>query len=111
MAFASLLIIRHLISQAHGQIPEPHHADVDPWLDHSVFGIETLIGPGLLRISKAELISEFDWWKGPVLKHNLKEAHPRWPGKRVMQQHYFCGSVIYAITSFLYASRASFSFP
>lgn len=31
------------------QIPSPYYAEVDPWLDHSVFGIETLIGPGLLR--------------------------------------------------------------
>ncbi len=32
-----------------GQIPNPYYAKVDPWLDHSVFGVETLIGPGLLK--------------------------------------------------------------
>jgi len=30
-------------------IPSPYYAKVDPWLDHSIFGIETLIGSGILR--------------------------------------------------------------
>lgn len=30
-------------------IPCPYYAKVDPWLDHSIFGIETLIGSGILR--------------------------------------------------------------
>ena len=30
-------------------IPSPYYAGVDPWLDHSIFGIETLIGSGILR--------------------------------------------------------------
>jgi hypothetical protein len=30
-------------------IPNPYYAKVDPWLDHSIFGVETLIGSGILR--------------------------------------------------------------
>ncbi len=36
-------------STGSGQIPEPYYADAEPWLDQSVFGIESLIGPGFLR--------------------------------------------------------------
>lgn len=31
------------------KIPSPYYAKVDSWLDHSIFGVETLIGPGILR--------------------------------------------------------------
>jgi len=30
-------------------IPNPYYAKVDPWLDHSIFGVESLIGSGILR--------------------------------------------------------------
>jgi hypothetical protein len=32
-----------------GGIPDPYYADADPWLDQSIFGVESLIGSGLLR--------------------------------------------------------------
>jgi len=38
-----------LSSPTSSRIPSPYYAQVDPWLDHSIFGVETLIGPGLLR--------------------------------------------------------------
>jgi hypothetical protein len=28
---------------------QSYYAKVDPWLDHSIFGVETLIGSGILR--------------------------------------------------------------
>jgi hypothetical protein len=50
----------HLSNQSGpGQIPKPYYADVDPWLDHSVFGIETLIGPGLLRSYQTNTFGSF----------------------------------------------------
>jgi len=30
-------------------IPNPYYAKVDPWLDHTIFGVESLIGSGILR--------------------------------------------------------------
>ena len=36
-------------------IPSPYYAKVDPWLDHSIFGIETLIGSGILRKYDADV--------------------------------------------------------
>ncbi|MHC1687155.1 MAG: hypothetical protein AB9879_05545 [Methanothrix sp.] len=30
-------------------IPSPYYAKADPWLDHSIFGVETLIGSGIIR--------------------------------------------------------------
>jgi hypothetical protein len=33
----------------HATIPSPYYVKVDPWLDHSIFGIETLIGSGIQR--------------------------------------------------------------
>ncbi|NPV62692.1 MAG: hypothetical protein HPY61_08695 [Methanotrichaceae archaeon] len=32
-----------------GGIPDPYYAVADPWLDQSIFGVEALIGSGLLR--------------------------------------------------------------
>jgi hypothetical protein len=38
-----------LPTPASGRIPDPYYCEVDPWLDHSVFGVENLIGSGVLR--------------------------------------------------------------